>query len=107
MNRLKSTCGWIISAACIGFCGQSLAAEDLVIPGDSSRNLLDKVPLQIADKIEWNKSEKDKRFREKVLRILEDAELFIEMPEAKTPEAEQTAQNKTETHPEGHNGEVP
>ena len=82
MERLGTTCKLIVAAACFTCVGHALAADDLVIPGDNSKNLLDKVPLQITGEIEWNKKENDNRLREKIVRILSDANLFIEEPEA-------------------------
>lgn len=107
MNRLKQACKTVCTAVCLSLIGQAHAADDLVIPGDNSKNLLDKVPLQISPEIEWNKAENDKRLREGIIHILSNAELFIEMPEVVASSVDQTAENKIETNPEGQNGEVP
>lgn len=95
MNHRKSPYQLIVVACIFGLSGYAFAAEEFVIPGDHSKNLLNKVPLQISEKIEWNKSEKEKQLRQKILSILSDAELFIETPP------------KIEKYPDGQNGEVP
>jgi len=107
MKRLESTCRLVCAATCFALCGPVFAADDLVIPGDNSKNLLDKVPLQITDKIEWNQSEYEQRLREKILSILSDADLFIEASDVSGTEVEHTVKNQIETHPDGQSGEVP
>lgn len=97
----------LVTVVLCGWCAHAHAADDLVIPGDHSKYLLDKIPLAVDSDIDWNKAENLKKLRSEIVSVLTDVDLFIQPPLQPDPVSERGVEVKAETNPDVQTGDVP
>lgn len=97
----------LLTALVAGWFPPARATDDLVIPGDHSKYLLDKIPLNVDTDIDWNKAKNVEKLRSEIVSILTDVDLFIQPPPKSDLGSEPATEPKIETNPDGQTGDVP